>query len=186
MIYISKTTKKTKREEILKLSVSKAKEYLFGLSYQDFLSCDFYILGSDSEDETKDVLSYFNKKYFILDNSSAFDIYKINSEIKKPQRLKHKGVSLGALQKFKEKIIIKIPHSIVSFNYQKKFFEIFVGYEGQTMRFVCNYNLEILESYIDSQKDPSNLAISNKIKKIINSIFRRQRYYYKNKRRKGK
>lgn len=186
MIYIIKKMKKTTNEHYKKLHSSEAKEYFYNLTKDDLATGDIYMTGADSEEELQEILSFFHEDFFLIEDTGLFSVYKVNANINKYNRIRQRGASITALKNFKEKIEKKFPRAGVYFDFKTDNFEIFVVIDNQVHRFVCSYDLEILESFADNRTDYINLSLAAKVRKEINGLFRRQRYYYKRRRKRSK
>lgn len=186
MIYIIKKMKKTTKEQYKKLRPSEAKEYFYNLTKDDLATGDIYMTGADTEEELQEILSFFHEDFFLIEDTGMFSVYKVNANINKYNRIRRRGASITALKNFKEKIEKKFPRAGVYFDFKTDNFELFVVIDNQVHRFVCSYDLEIIESFADNKTDYINLSLAAKVRKEINGLFRRQRYYYRRRSKRSK
>jgi len=181
MIYINKVSKKTNKQEALTLSYSKAREYLESLRPQDFLYQDYFLLGTDDENEKKSLFNYFTEEFFIETKTEMFDMFKVNPNVSKKDRLRNNQIKVNAIKKFSEKIKEKLYGEEVSYILGPDTFEILVKKNKFVYEITCSYKLDILNIFVLDEINNTSYSSNevHNINKTVNEIFRKQRYYYK-------
>lgn len=183
MIYVLRSSKRSQNEHVSKLSVLETIVFLSKLDYVDFKVNRFYVLGADSEVELNQLLSNFVPEYFVKEEQT-FDRYLVNETINKRNRVSPNRARHLSILRFKEKIEKAINHgATISFNFNDSDFDIIVLVEEQKLKIKCSYKLEVNNGYVYDVKtsDFVDIQKNNKIIKIVNEIFRKQRYYYRGK-----
>lgn len=177
MIHLEKVFKRSQQRKHFTLSLDEAIRFLYNINSYDFSISVFYVLNSDDAEELKKLFSVFNKEYFIpIEN----EVYVVNPEIEKSNRMY--GISVAALENFRQKIKREFPDYLVEFVLGGDNFEIQMIYQHDEVRFyiVCNYLLEVLSSYaLVGKNQIISISHTNNIVNKINRIFLKQRYYYR-------
>jgi len=183
MIYILRSSKRSQKENLEKVSVLDAIVILNKLDYVDFKVNRFYVLGADTPEELNQLLSNFVKEYFIKE-TQTFDRYLVNEKISKRNRVSSNRARHLSILRFKDKIQKAINNgATISFNFYDNDFDIIVLVEEQKLKIKCSYKLEVNNGYVYDVKtsDFVDIQKNNKIIKIVNEVFRKQRYYYRGK-----
>lgn len=177
MIHLEKIFKRSQQRKHFTLSLDEAIRFLYNINSYDFSISVFYVLNSDDAEELEKLFSVFNKEYFIpVENG----VYMVNPEIEKSNRMC--GISVAALENFRQKIKREFPDYLVEFVLGGDNFEIQMIYRHDEVRFyiVCNYLLEVLSSYaLVGKNQILSISHTNNIVNKINRIFLKQRYYYR-------
>lgn len=177
MIHLEKIFKRSQQRKHFTLSLDEAIRFLYNINSYDFSISVFYVLNSDDAEELEKLFSVFNKEYFIpVENG----VYMVNPEIEKSNRMC--GISVAALENFRQKIKREFPDYLVEFVLGGDNFEIQMIYRHDEVRFyiVCNYLLEVLSSYaLVGKNQIISISHTNNIVNKINRIFLKQRYYYR-------
>ena len=177
MIHLEKIFKRSQQRKHFTLSLDEAIRFLYNINSYDFSISVFYVLNSDDAEELEKLFSVFNKEYFIpIEN----EVYMVNPEIEKSNRMY--GISVAALENFRQKIKREFPDYLVEFVLGGDNFEIQMIYRHDEVRFyiVCNYLLEVLSSYaLVGKNQIISISHTNNIVNKINRIFLKQRYYYR-------
>lgn len=179
MIHLEKKFKRSKRINRFKLSLDEAIRFFYNINSYDFSICDFYVLYSDKKEELENLFNVFNKEYFIP-VEQEIKVYMANPAIGKPERMR--GISVAALENFRQKIKKTFPDYFVEFVLGGDNFEIQMFFRGGELRFfiVCNYLLEILScNALVGKNQIISISHTNNIVNKINRIFLKQRYYYR-------
>jgi hypothetical protein len=183
MIYVAQKSKKTARKKLLKLELNDAKDFLYNLSFEDFRAFSYYIYaqGDNYFCELEEIKRFFADDFFKIkeNNTQTYEILIVNEELPKKDRLRIKGASVNSLNNFKDKLEKMIPYSTIRFVYGLDVFSIYIDHIVGSVKIVCNYQLKILESYGYNEGKYVNIKSSDNLVKIVNKLFRRQRFYYK-------
>lgn len=183
MIYVLRSSKRAPKESVDKISVLDAIVLLNKLDYVDFKVNRYYVLGADSPEELTQLLSNFVPEYFVKEEQT-FDRYLVNEAINKRNRVSSNRARHLSIIRFKEKIEKSIGNGAkISFVFHDIDFDILVIVEDQKLKIKCSYKLEVNNGYVYDVKtsDFVDIQKNNKIIKIVNEVFRKQRYYYRGK-----
>lgn len=189
-MYIIKKSKKLSNAEQIEISAFKAIDYLLKLENQDLLLNHIFLVET-FDGEVESIRGYFREDFLIEEEHEIFDkIYRLNPLITKSQRTTK--MKTGAILKFVDKIRSKLPFKFetIDVDFKGESFDIVIKTKDKDMTIIvsCNYNLEILATFIsiDVEKDEKLLIDYKKqeeVFRVINKVFRNQRYYYKKKER---
>ena len=182
MIYIIEKSKRSAKRNEIKLNLNEAKEFLYNIHARNFRVSEFIVYCGDSTEELQEILSYFSENYLQEMTDDVVTVYRVNEEIGKYDRLRNEGASVKAIDNFREKIENEILGSGVSIVYNTNNFEILIEHPIGIVKVICNYQLVILKALASYHAGEFvDISINDDIVKVVNRIFRKQRYYYKQK-----
>jgi hypothetical protein len=182
MIYIIRKSKRSAKRNQIKLDVNEAKEFLYNIEARSFRTSEFIVYCGDSPEELDEIINYFNEDYLQEMTDDVVIVYKVNGDITKYDRLRNKGATIKSIDNFREKIEKEILGSSVSIVYNADDFEIFIEHPIGIVKIICDYRLVIkkaLASY--NAGEFVDISVNDEIVKVVNRLFRKQRYYYKQK-----
>jgi uncharacterized protein YeeX (DUF496 family) len=177
-----KRSKKTGKEMREVLSSAKAKEYLSQIEATEFKLTDYFLLGADSPEEIKGIIQFFSEEYLVLlKDSDIVEVYSVNPEVRKPNRIRDNRVRVRAIQNFAEKIKQRLYGESVSYILGLDHFEIIIKKNKFTYEITCSYTLDVLNIFVLDELNNTSYSAKevHDISKNVNDIFRKQRYYYK-------
>ena len=182
MIKILKKTKKGLMEE-LELSLSNAIIFLYELDGNDFNFNDFYVVKNNKEEVEK--LKKFFVPEYLLDLEK--DVLAVNKNVKKYNRQKNTGANVSAILNFAKKIENTIPLSVVTPEFETEGFWLNITYPLGDIKIYCDYKLAIKKTLaINKENGYIDVEQNDAIVRMINGLFRNQRYYYRHTKKKGK
>ena len=182
MITIIQKSKRSSKRNEFELSVNEAKEYLYEIDARSFRINYFLVYRSDDSEELTQLVEYFNPEYLIEEVEEKFTIYKVNEKVGKYDRMRTAGASIKAINNFREKIQKELQDSEVSIIFEKDTFDILIQHPNRDLKIVCSYQLEIIRSLVLNHEwefvdiNENDLTVN-----FVNKLFRKQRYYYKQK-----
>lgn len=182
MVTVVQKSKKSARTTEWKMTVNEAKEFLYNIDARSFRINEYMVFSVDDKNEINSIKNYFHQDY--LEEIEVDDIKGliVNENVSKYDRLRNQGASIKSIKNFEEKIQDELDDSEVSIIFKNDNFEILIQHEKRDLKIVCSYQLEI-EKALVLNKDWEFVDISenDEIVKLVNRIFRKQRYYYKQK-----
>jgi hypothetical protein len=183
MIYILRKSKRFVKDTTIKKTLTEAKILLYNLSRPNFLYSDFYVIGSDYAWEIEDLLSFFSKKYLEKVDKPAFDMYFVNGQITKPERQSKNTLNINVYHRLKEKIQKEFINYRITLSIKNNRIAIQLENDMITMNFFIDDHFTILDATIKStlMEDFQYLSILQETRNILDKLFVKQRYYYKNK-----
>jgi hypothetical protein len=182
MIYIKRKTEK--QERITKYKLDEAVRFIAEFGKHNSRNGKLYVIGSDSEEELKELFGYFVNGMFIHEKDHApFGSYLIDISIPIKKRLIVTQATKKSIEKFSNKISQELGIRENSIYYGANFFSLTFENENLLFDFVCSYKLEVLNSFVRSRNNEfkHNTEDTKKLEQAINKIFVKQRYYYRNK-----
>jgi hypothetical protein len=181
MIYILKQSKGKKKEERYTVSFEEAISFLVEITNYQLKTNDWFILGSDKPEEIQGLREYFIPEFFSLEEGMiGINVYRIK-EVKKSKRVKNKVISHKSIEGFSEKIKKALNLNQIGFTINSKSVEFRVQDYGKLKidaNVLLNHNLVIQSIEISK---PSTYEEIDSMKKAINTVLTKQRYYYKRK-----
>jgi len=182
MIYVIQKSKRSTRRNEIKLTLNDAKEYLYKIDARSFRINEYMVYCGDSNEEVEELLNYFTEEYLIPTADDVVVVYKVNEAINKYSRLRNNGASVKAINNFRDKIQEEIIGSEVSILFNTEVFEILIENPIGIVKVICNYQLVIKKALaLTRNGEFVDISINDTIVKVVNRIFRKQRYYYKQK-----
>lgn len=182
MIYIIKKSKRAATRKQIKLDMNEAKEFLYNIEARDFRISEFIVYCGDSPEELDEIINYFNEDYLQEMTDDVVIVYKVNGDITKYDRLRNKGATIKSIDNFREKIEKEIYGSSVSIVYNADDFEIFIEHPIGIVKVICDYLLVIKKALASYHAGEFvDISVNDEIVKVVNRLFRKQRYYYKQK-----
>ncbi len=182
MIYIIQKSKKSSRRTEIKLDVSEAKEFLYEIDARRFRLNEYMVYSSDEASEIEQIIDYFHPDYLCEKNDDIVSVLAVNEDISKYNRLRNQGASIKSVKNFRDKIQNELPESEVSVMFNTNNFEVLIQYEKRDLKIVCNYQLVILKAFaLNKDWEFVDISENDEIVKVVNNIFRKQRYYYRQK-----
>lgn len=180
MIYIQKVSKKTRIKQIEKYILTDAKIFIYNLSQSRFYHSEYFVVGSDTAEELEDLLKYFTPQYIVAEDGEAFEKYKINQHVPKPERIAA-NINITSVLNMQKKIEEKLKEYEVNVGIKENKYHILIYDAVDMFSFVFNDNLELEESNYRTSSHKTNVPKYDAMKKKIISITAKQRYYYRNK-----
>jgi hypothetical protein len=183
MVNILQVTKKGKKKIDRMMTYTEAKKFLYNLSFENFQNNDFFLFKSTHDFEIEKLRRFFKRDYLIPAKFEKNNVFLVNSEINKNDRLVHEGINLRSIENFRVKIEKLINNSRVEINeISEDNFMITVKQPPIIFTAFCSYQLEI-ESFwgVDEKSRFANVDQLNEIYRKINALFVKQRYYYRKK-----
>lgn len=182
MIYIIQKSKRSAKRKEIKLDINEAKEFLYNIEARSFRTSEFIVYCGDSPEELDEIINYFHNDYLQEFTDDVVVVYKVNENITKYDRLRNNGATVKSIDNFREKIEKEIPGSGVSIVYNTDDFEIFIEHPIGIVKVICNYQLVIKKALASYHAGEFvDISVNDEIVKVVNRIFRKQRYYYKQK-----
>ena len=181
MIKILKRTKKSSQVEELEFSPSDARIFLYELDNNVFNFNDFFVIKNNKE-EIEKLKDFFVPEYLLdLDK----EVLAVNKNVKKYNRQKTTGANISAILNFVKKIENAIPFSEVIPEFENEGFWLNIAYPLGDIRIYCDYNLAIRKTLVASKEnDFIDVEQNDAIVRMINGLFRNQRYYYRHRKKK--
>lgn len=188
MVNILQVAKKGGKKINRNMEYTAAKKFLYNLTPAHFQNNDFLLFRASSDFEIEKIRRFFNRQYLLPRTFANLPVFFVNPEIPKSERLVHEGINLRSLENFRSKIEKLIPNSTVEISdISEENFMITVKQPTVVFKAFCSYQLEI-ESFwgTDEKNNFANIEQINEIHRKINSLFVKQRYYYRKKARRDK
>lgn len=181
MIKILKKTKKNSQVEELELSLSDALIFLYELDGNDFNFNDFFVIKNNKE-EVEKIKKFFVSEYLLdLDK----EVLAVNKNVKKYNRQKNTGANISSILNFAKKIENTIPLSVVTPEFENEGFWLNITYPLGDIRIYCDYKLAIRKILAaNKENDFIDVEQNDAIVRMINGLFRNQRYYYRHRKKK--
>lgn len=181
MIYILKQSKGKKKEQRYTLSYEEAIAFLVKVTNHQLAINDWFVLGSDKPEEMQGLRDYFISEFFSVEEGMiGISVYRIK-EVKKSKRVRNKVISHKSIEGFSEKIKKALNLNQIGFTVSSKSVEFKIQDYGKLKidaNVSLNHNLVIQSIEISK---PSTYEEIDGLKKAINSVLTKQRYYYKRK-----
>jgi hypothetical protein len=183
MIYILRKSKRFVKDTTLKKTLTDAKFHLYNLSYPNFLYSDFYVVGSDYAWEMEDLLNFFSETYLKKVDKPAFDMYFVDGKVTKPERQSKNTLNVNVYNRLKEKIQKEFVNYSIALSIKNNRIAIQLENHMLSMNFFIDDHLNILDATIKAtlMEDFQYLSILEETRKVLDRLFVKQRYYYKNK-----
>lgn len=181
MITILRKSKKTDRQAKYEMSFNSAIEYVNNIESRDFRLNDFYVFSGSTYEEMQELKEYFVDEYFEEYDYGAYNVFKLNGNVNKKDRFISPGISIQSVFNFRDKIEEILSAQEVTVIFNKETFEIYIYTIIGDIKLVCDYYLNILESYGYNNGEFVNIGKSDTMVKVVNELFKKQRYYYKHK-----
>lgn len=189
MIHIKKISNKTGRAVKKTLELAQAKNLIGNLTQQDFKYSKYIVLGSDkNEEETTTLIASFPPLCFVKkqieDDGFSYEVYEV--QYVKKTDMKRAGISETSVLNFIKKIRESITEITgIDVKYNDDTFDLTVDTAEFTLILIVSYELEILKTLQGASKENTDVMRSNTVRKRINAIFKKQRYYYRKKAQKN-
>lgn len=184
MIYILRKSKRLPKKTTIKKTLTDAKFYIYNLTAPNFLYSDFYVVGSDYDWELQDLLEFFSKDYLVKVDKPTFDIYYINPEITKPERQSDNTIkNINFYNRLKTKVEKELPEYKVNLSVKNNRTAIQLENDILVIDIILDQYLNILDAVIKSSviEDYPYLSIFEEVKRKVDGLLVKQRYYYKKK-----
>lgn len=188
MIHIMQESTRTDRKRELIMTSSEAKRFLCALNPKTSGYEKYSVISADDNAELQEFLEYFSNGFLVPTNIEVLGVvYVANTAVDRRSRIEDNRISINSLLKFQEKIEQAIPGSEIKMVFNTDDFIIFIRHITGDIKLQCKYDLTIVSgqaksdngTYVDIEKNDC-------IIRIVNKLFTKQRYYYKNKRKHGK
>ena len=139
------------------------------------------MLGSDTPEEIQRLKDYFKPEFFSLEEGMiGINVYRIN-KLKKSSRVKSKVISHKSVEGFSEKIKKALNINQIGFTLNSNSVHFRIQEYGKLKTdVIVSLNNNLFIKSIEISK-PSTYEEIDKMKKTINSVLTKQRYYYKRK-----